>query len=1074
MSLGLQRGALFAGRYRVVRRLGSGAMGSVYEVVHLQTERLCALKIMHPHIVERAEMRERFRLEAKVAARVGSQYIVDVLDAGVDESSGIPYFVMERLRGEDLSRRLKRVGHLPPEEAVTYLHQVSIALDRMHQASIVHRDLKPANLFLTEGPDGQPRIKVLDFGVAKFITEASGGATTAIAGTPLYMSPEQCRGAKVTTAADVYAFGMIAYALLVGDAYFADEFAQTSNLVAFALATVKGPIEPATARAAARNVDLPGAFDEWFSIVTSVEPSRRFVSAGEAVRALANALGLPPLPQVSASMPPTAPTSVGPDSQELTQLAEDAGADWMAPTATATASPEASSDIAGRDSALGSQLSAAPHVTDTAQRTRRATTQPAHAGRRWLWIGAAALAATATDLLVSFHHRSDDERASAPPLIAANSVLACPLFEASGVAEPAGWLGAAAASTVCERARIILGATPSKTLVPAELLSLPAEPVDHFAKDPYGEPQARARTLEAARKRATAYVDGQVIKEREGFHITLTLRKADDTEIARTEGRGRALYEAVRQAMTPLVTGSHLPKAAALDPAYAEWSRARSVDGAIALLDVTLAIHHNAGTLADECADLQRRADDIAEMGPVERWRCAYTLGVVPAPTVFLSPDPSSSPGALAVHARFDEMTTGTLDSKQLPKLREYFDQEKSSLGRSTIATTLSCMLEASEPDQAVNYAHIAVRADPRNLIGEFCAPWKQLLSMTRDTASVESVIAARQAWLPWDPNAWLASAIGRGNPKDAIVYARRAYTLAPFDAYIVDTLADKLLSQGEREEVRNVALATSAGGYPVHSVESNLLFSRVEASIAHFGAALSRARQAMSVGATDAGWVQVQRFEIAWQALQVAEILGRGTEVADQIVERFLDPEPAPLDGNHLTAPLRIPAICLQASEPVAKRCLARFRSLRAQLSGGIMLATDAFTEGAERYARKDWSGAAKAWKPLLREPDLFARVLSDAMEETFERTGDEELVQRLESIGASAGADEYNGATMADVRAARRAAKHGDVVRAQLLARKVVDAWSVADESIPAVLEMRKLLTSFSGGSATSKRSK
>jgi len=97
-------------------------------------------------------------------------------------------------------------------------------------------------------------------------------------------------------------------------------------------------------------------------------------------------------------------------------------------------------------------------------------------------------------------------------------------------------------------------------------------------------------------------------------------------------------------------------------------------------------------------------------------------------------------------------------------------------------------------------------------------------------------VIAARQAWLPWDPNAWLASAIGRGNPKDAIAYARRAYALAPFDAYIVDTLAGKLLSQGEREEVRNVALTTSAGGYPVHSVESNLLFSRVDASVAHFG----------------------------------------------------------------------------------------------------------------------------------------------------------------------------------------------------------------------------------------------
>src|SRR5262245_51361686 len=135
MSSGLQEGTIFAGRYKILSRIAQGGMGAVYEVVHLETDRRRALKVMHPHILQSAEMRERFKLEARVAAHIESDFIVDIFDAGVDEATQMPFMVMELLRGEVLSKRLKRLGVLPPEEVVPYLHQVALALDKTHKAS---------------------------------------------------------------------------------------------------------------------------------------------------------------------------------------------------------------------------------------------------------------------------------------------------------------------------------------------------------------------------------------------------------------------------------------------------------------------------------------------------------------------------------------------------------------------------------------------------------------------------------------------------------------------------------------------------------------------------------------------------------------------------------------------------------------------------------------------------------------------------------------------------------------------------------------------------------------------------
>jgi eukaryotic-like serine/threonine-protein kinase len=319
MSAKLTEGTVFAGRYRVVRCLAAGGMGAVYEVIHLETDRRRALKVMHPHLFQSEEMRERFKREARIAAQVDSEYIVDVSDAGVDDATQMPFLVMELLRGEELGDRLKRLGRLPLEEVVTYMQQAAWALDRTHAASIVHRDLKPENLFLTTREDGSPRIKILDFGVAKLVAEGATavGATRSL-GTPLYMAPEQFRaGTKLTASADIHALTLMTYTLLVGAAYWAEEAKIAGDVIAFAMLVVQGPQESPVQRAQRRGVLLPPGFDAWFARGTAVNPADRFATATEAVRALSLAASAAPramsgpVPALGAMTPYFADSSAG-------------------------------------------------------------------------------------------------------------------------------------------------------------------------------------------------------------------------------------------------------------------------------------------------------------------------------------------------------------------------------------------------------------------------------------------------------------------------------------------------------------------------------------------------------------------------------------------------------------------------------------------------------------------------------------------------------------------------------------------------------------------------------------------
>ncbi|WP_438032360.1 serine/threonine protein kinase [Sorangium sp. So ce204] len=359
MSLNFNEGMLFAGRYRVVRSIATGAMGAVYEVVHVETDRRRALKVMHPHLAENPEFHARFKLEARIAARIATEHIVEVFDAGIDLDTGMPFLVMELLRGEELSKRIRRGGRLPPENAIAYLRQTAHALDKTHAAGVVHRDLKPANLFLAASDDDDEiRIKVLDFGIAKLVAEtAVEGANTAALGTPLYMAPEQFSGETITRAVDLFALGMIAYTTLVGKAYWLNDMREYSNSLAFAVIAMHGPQEPPSVRAEKEGVKLPPGFDAWFAKATARDPGTRFPTASSTVEALAEVFDIAPMTVRSSRLavletpfPRMSPASQGPaSSMPVAAQSSSTGVETRVGTGTGagtTAGPRSRSALA--------------------------------------------------------------------------------------------------------------------------------------------------------------------------------------------------------------------------------------------------------------------------------------------------------------------------------------------------------------------------------------------------------------------------------------------------------------------------------------------------------------------------------------------------------------------------------------------------------------------------------------------------------------------------------------------------------------------------------------------------------
>ena len=296
MAVGTQVGA-----YRLLQEIGKGGMGTVWLAEHVMLGRRAAIKLLHPMYTARQDIVTRFFNEARAATAIADPGIVQIFDFG-HHVDGTAFIAMEMLEGEPLDRRLVRLGRLAPGDALRIMRQVASSLGVAHARGIVHRDLKPENVIVVHDPEvvGGERAKILDFGIAKLTGDPSTQTTTsAVMGTPLYMSPEQCRGAgQVDQRSDVYSLGCMLFSLVTGGPPFQAE--GSGDVLAMHLREL--PPAPSS-----RLPGLPPAFDRLVLRCLAKEPHQRFASGTE----LAVAIGEVSAPASGPAWPRTASTSSG-------------------------------------------------------------------------------------------------------------------------------------------------------------------------------------------------------------------------------------------------------------------------------------------------------------------------------------------------------------------------------------------------------------------------------------------------------------------------------------------------------------------------------------------------------------------------------------------------------------------------------------------------------------------------------------------------------------------------------------------------------------------------------------------
>src|SRR5262245_35868831 len=263
-------------KYRLVRQLDAGGMGSVWLAEHLSLHSPVAVKLLSNELATSESAAQRFLHEACAAASLRSSHVVQILDYGVEWNT--PYIVMELLDGETLAARLRRLRRLTPSETELVIRHVCRAIARAHDADIVHRDLKPSNIFIVRNEEEEV-VKLLDFGIAKVPPALTNTPlmdrtrTGVFLGSPVYVSPEQAEGVRtIDHRTDRWSLGVIAYECLVGRPPFSGE---TFPALLLDICSRPLPVPSEHAR-------VPAGFDAWFARACHRDPDQRFQSAREA------------------------------------------------------------------------------------------------------------------------------------------------------------------------------------------------------------------------------------------------------------------------------------------------------------------------------------------------------------------------------------------------------------------------------------------------------------------------------------------------------------------------------------------------------------------------------------------------------------------------------------------------------------------------------------------------------------------------------------------------------------------------------------------------------------------------
>ncbi|MDD9971658.1 MAG: protein kinase [Myxococcales bacterium] len=266
-----------AGEYRIIRRLGAGGFGTVYEAEHPVLKRRAAVKVLHEGRSLDAAGMERFISEARAASQIQHRNVVDIFSFGTLENGQL-FYTMDLLDGVDLDTYQRACGPLEPACVVALLSPVAEALDKLHAAGVIHRDVKPGNIFLSWESNGEVTPKLLDFGLIKLLGDSPiTTASDVLMGTPYYMAPEQCRGEAVDARTDVYALGAICHELCTGRVPFVGDSAT---------AVLLDHVQTAPPRMSEVLASLPAALDEPVLAMLAKRPSDRPATAALAITQL--------------------------------------------------------------------------------------------------------------------------------------------------------------------------------------------------------------------------------------------------------------------------------------------------------------------------------------------------------------------------------------------------------------------------------------------------------------------------------------------------------------------------------------------------------------------------------------------------------------------------------------------------------------------------------------------------------------------------------------------------------------------------------------------------------------------
>jgi serine/threonine-protein kinase len=486
------------GSYQIVRKLGEGGMGAVYLGQHTLLGRRAAIKLLLPSLSARLDIVNRFFNEARAVTSISDPGIVQVFDFGY-HTDGSAFIVMEYLEGEALDRRLARLGRLPVPDALRLGRQIASSLAAAHAQHITHRDLKPENIFLVA--DGEvasgERSKILDFGIAKLSDEHPGKLKTntgALMGTPIYMSPEQCRGlAELDHRSDIYSLGCVVFHLITGRPPFEGE--GMGDIIA---AHIR---EPAPLPSSCSPEVSPGV-DAMLARCLAKSPADRFQTMTELAMAIGQLLPLsypPPHPGVSSpylaqaatSWPGTAPPGTAPPGTRPPGAAPPgARPPGTAPPGTHPPVPTTLGSSAGQ--AMNSLATPVP---------------PARARKRAGWlVGLAVVAAAGIGLAVVATRAPGDHAASAPTAPASTAPApTAPASTAATSPTPTPTAPAPVARTVEPAAAIDAGVPPFDAALAIDATVL--DPAPRVAAPPTrpapsSAPSSRPHRAHAAAPRA--------------------------------------------------------------------------------------------------------------------------------------------------------------------------------------------------------------------------------------------------------------------------------------------------------------------------------------------------------------------------------------------------------------------------------------------------------------------------------------------------------------------------------------------------------------------------------------------